>query len=77
MVLSGSWYFERIERDVSSVWDFLHKPRCYTSAFIEREAFALLNVLVKDGVDLIFGGSRRTGEILGEIAFLAISETGA
>ena len=77
MVLGGCWYFERIERDVSSVWYFLYKSRCYTSAFIEGEALALLDILIKDCVDLIFGRSGRTGEILGEITFLAISEAGA
>jgi hypothetical protein len=44
-------------------------------AEIQRESFARGLVFVEDGLDVVFGGGRRGGEVFGEVALLAVAET--
>lgn len=56
--MSRSWNFKRIERNVPTVWQFLNSLSLYLSALIECEAFAACFVEIKNGLDLILGGTR-------------------
>jgi hypothetical protein len=46
----------------------------YLSTLIHAESFFASPVVVKDGLEEVFGGAGRTSEILGEVTLFAIAK---